>query len=98
MTNKYPNSGVLFYARNRVHQNSPDLNGDISIERSLLRQMLDETDEDSIKIRLSGWEKQGNYGPFFSLKVNTYKKPEEQGPPPAQQRELPPIDDSDVPF
>ena len=98
MSNKYPNSGVLFYAKNRVHQNSPDLNGDISIERSLLRQMLEETDEDSIKIRLSGWEKQGNYGAFLSLKVNTYKKPEEQSPPPSAQRELPPVDDSDVPF
>lgn len=98
MSNKYPNSGVLFYARSRVHPNSPDLNGDISIERSLLRQMLEETDEDSIKIRLSGWEKQGSHGPFFSLKVNTYKKPEEQAPPPPKQQELPPVDDSDVPF
>lgn len=95
--NKYPNSGALFYAQNRIHPNSPDMTGDISVERSLLRQMLDETDEDSIKIRLSGWEKQGSRGPFFSLKVNTYKKPEESAPPPRQQ-ELPPVDDSDVPF
>lgn len=98
MSNKYPNSGVLFYAKNRVNQNSPDLNGDISLERSLLRQMLEETDEDSIKIRLSGWEKQGNYGPFFSLRVNTYKKPEEQAPPTGTQRELPPVDNDDIPF
>jgi hypothetical protein len=55
--------------------------------------MLDETDEDEIKIRLSGWEKQGTRGPFFSLKVNTYKKPEEQAPVRQQ-----PVDDSDVPF
>jgi hypothetical protein len=73
------------------------MTGDISVERSLLRQMLDETDEDSIKIRLSGWEKQGSRGPFFSLKVNTYKKPEESAPPPKQQ-ELPPVDDDDIPF
>lgn len=97
MSNKYPNSGALFYSQNRVHPNSPDLTGDISIERSLLRQMLDETDEDDIKIRLSGWEKQGTRGPFFSLKVNTYKKPEGQ-PQAAPQPSLPPADDSDVPF
>lgn len=92
--NKYPNSGALFYAQNRVHPNSPDLTGDISVDRSLLRQMLDETDEDDIKIRLSGWEKQGARGPFFSLKVNTYKRPEGQAKPQAAL----PVDDSDVPF
>lgn len=92
--NKYPNSGALFYAQNRVHPNSPDLTGDISVDRTLLRQMLDETDEDDIKIRLSGWQKQGTRGPFFSLKVNTYKKPEEQAQPQAAL----PVDDSDVPF
>jgi hypothetical protein len=98
--NKYPNSGALFYSQNRVHPNSPDLTGDISIDRSLLRQMLDETDEDSIKIRMSGWEKQGARGPFFSLKVNTYKKPD------APKGETTPltvgqngeIDDRDIPF
>jgi hypothetical protein len=92
--NKYPNSGALFYAQNRVHPNSPDLTGDISVDRTLLRQMLDETDEDDIKIRLSGWQKQGTRGPFFSLKVNTYKKPEERAQPQAAL----PVDDSDVPF
>lgn len=95
MSNQYPNSGALFYARNRIHEKSPDMSGDISVDRSLLRQMLDETDEDSITIRLSAWEKQGRNGPFFSLKVNTYKKPEGQAP---QQQELPPVDDSDIPF
>lgn len=92
--NKYPNSGALFYAQNRVHPNSPDLTGDISVDRTLLRQMLDETDEDDIKIRLSGWQKQGTRGPFFSLKVNTYKKLEEQ----VQQQTSMPVDDSDLPF
>lgn len=92
--NKYPNSGALFYSQNRVHPNSPDLTGDISVDRTLLRQMLDETDEDDIKIRLSGWQKQGTRGPFFSLKVNTYKKPEE----PVKQQAALPVDDSDVPF
>ena len=92
--NKYPNSGALFYAQNRVHPNSPDLTGDISVDRTLLRQMLDETDEDDIKIRPSGWQKQGTRGPFFSLKVNTYKKPAEQAKPQAAL----PVDDSDVPF
>ena len=98
MSNKYPNSGVLFYARNRVHPNSPDLNGDLTIDRSLLRQMMEETDEDEIKIRISGWQKEGNYGPFFSLKINTYKKPEEQQQAMQPQKSLPPGDDSDLPF
>lgn len=95
MSNQYPNSGALFYAKNRVHPNSPDLTGELFIDRSLLRQMLDETDEDDIKIRLSAWQKQGRNGDFFSIKVNTYKKPDDQQ---AQHKAPPALDDGDIPF
>lgn len=96
MSNKYPNSGVLFYAKNKVHPKSPDLTGDITFERSFLRNLLNEIEGDDIKIRLSAWEKQGNYGPFFTMSVNTYKK--EEAAPVPKQAELPPADDSDIPF
>lgn len=96
MSNPYPNSGALFYAKNRVHPNSPDLTGDLSIDRSLLRKMLDETDEDDIKIRLSAWQKQGRNGDFFSIKVNTYKRPEETPVPRSEPQA--PVDEDDIPF
>jgi hypothetical protein len=98
---KYPNSGIISDAKTRIHPNSPDMNGDITIDKSLLRQMMDEQDGDEIKIKLSGWKKEGNYGPFISLKVNTYKPPVVDVAPQQHLEILPdrkPVDDSDVPF
>jgi hypothetical protein len=94
MSNKYPNSGVLFYAKNKVHPKSPDLTGDITFERHFLRNLLNEIEGDEIKIRLSAWQKEGNYGPFFTMSVNTYKKeeapaPRQDAPPPADEKDLP---------
>ena len=102
--NKYPNSGIISDAKTRIHPNSPDMNGDITIDKSLLRQMMDEQDGDEIKIKLSGWKKEGNYGPFISLKVNTYKPPVADVAPQQRLATLPhannatPVNDSDVPF
>lgn len=99
---KYPNSGIISDAKNRVHPNSPDMNGDLTIDKSLLREMMNEQEGDEIKIRLSGWRKEGNYGQFISIKVNTFKKPPElqQSHPSASTDAKPatPVDDSDVPF
>jgi hypothetical protein len=41
-------------------------------------------------MKLGAWIKEGQFGKFFSIKVNNYKKP-------AQQRAIP-ADDSDIPF
>jgi hypothetical protein len=48
---------------------------------------------DSINMKIGAWIKEGQYGKFFSIKVNNYKKP--AGAP--QQRNIP-ADDSDIPF
>jgi hypothetical protein len=101
---KYPNSGIISDAKTRVHPNSPDMNGDITIDKSLLRQMMDEQDGDEIKIKLSGWKKEGAYGAFISIKVNTYKPPVADAAPQQRLVENPdaktatPVDQSDVPF
>jgi hypothetical protein len=95
MSNKYPNSGVLFYAKNKVHPKSPDLTGDITFERHFLRNLLNEIEGDEIKIRLSAWQKEGNYGPFFTMSVNTYKKEEVPAP---RQDAPPPANNEDIPF
>ena len=92
---KYPNSGALFATKTKFNPKSPDIDGSISIERALLKQMLDETDEEDIVIKLSGWNQKGAKGDFLSLKVNTYKPTEEQQP---QQKRITPVDDSDIPF
>jgi hypothetical protein len=51
-----------------------------------------ETEGDSIQIRLSGWEKQGNYGPWFSIKINTWKQE------PTLSTPAPQIPEGDIPF
>ena len=96
--NKYPNSGRLNYAKNKVNPNSADIYGEIVFDRQFLRNLLNETDSDDIPVKLSGWQKEGNFGPWFSIRVNTYKKEELGGvntPPPPKS---PPVDDSDIPF
>jgi len=96
--NKYPNSGRLNYAKNKVNPNSADIYGEIVFDRQFLRGILNETDADDIPVKLSGWQKEGNFGPWFSIRVNTYKKEELGGvntPPPPSS---PPVDDSDIPF
>jgi hypothetical protein len=91
---KFPNSGALFPAKSRVHPKSPDVSGDINIERSLLRQLMDEQDGDSVKIKLSGWNRSSGYGDFISLVVNTYKPPVHV----EEKTHTPPSDNSDIPF
>ena len=99
MSNTFPNSGRLNYSKQKINQSSPDLYGEIAIERGLLKQLLQETDEDNIVIRLSGWEKSGNYGPWFSIKVNTWKKPDGNvSTPPAKPELAQPVSDDDIPF
>jgi hypothetical protein len=94
MTNTYPNSGRLNWSKNKVKQDSPDLYGEINIDRAVLEKLLVETEGDSVQIRLSGWEKQGNYGPWFSIKINTWKKE----PTLTMSEPAPQIPDGDVPF
>lgn len=89
----YTNTGALFpnqYKKDR----QPDMKGDITLERSLLKQLLSETDEDNIKIKLSAWKREGRSGEFLSLAYDAYRKPEESKAKPKPQDD----DDSDVPF
>jgi hypothetical protein len=90
----YPNSGKL--SPNRYKQGDPkkpDMVGEINMQRSALKALMDEHNGDEIVIKLSAWNRQGNYGEFLSISWNNYKKKEEA---PAQQQL--PADDGDVPF
>lgn len=100
MATKFPNSGRLNYSQRKLHPKSPDLYGELVLERSYLRTLLNETDGDDIPVKLDAWQNDGQYGTYFSLKVNTWKKPEgEQPQPPARPAPPPVADDSgDVPF
>lgn len=94
--NKYPNSGRLNYTKNKVNPNSADLYGEIVFDRQFLRNLMNETDEDEIPVKLSGWQKDGNYGPWFSIKVNTWKPESGNSSTPAPVQT--PASDEDIPF
>ncbi len=99
MSNKFPNSGRLNYSRNKVHPKSPDMFGELVLTREFMKSLLEATDEDDIAIKLDAWQQDGNYGPWFSIKVNTYKKPAPQGETtPLTVGQNGEIDDSDIPF
>jgi len=83
---EYPNSGALFTNSFKVGK-QPDFKGNITLERSLVKQLLSESNDDSVKINLSGWTRQGPRGEFVSLVYDAYKKPEEGAP--SKYREAP---------
>ena len=91
----YPNSGKLSNNRYKEgDQRKPDMVGEIVMQRSALKSLLEEHDGDDIVIKLSAWNRSGQYGNFLSISWNNYKKKEEA---PQQQKSLP-DEDQDVPF
>lgn len=100
---EYPNSGALFPRQKRTDK-APDWGGEINMERSLLQQLMSEAEGDGVKIRISGWVRQGSRGEFISLKYDSFKpqpqererqidEPTRRAPPP------PAFDDlNDIPF
>lgn len=94
MATTYPNSGRLSNNKYKDSDKKPDMTGEIVMKRRALQELLSEHDGEDIVIKLSGWNRSGQYGNFISLAWNNYKKKEEA---PAQQQQLP-ADDGDVPF
>ena len=97
MATKFPNSGRLNYSQRKVHPKSPDLYGELVLDRALIKTLLEATDEDEIVVKLDGWQNDGNYGTYFSLKVNTWKKPDGNIATPPAKPALP-VSDEDIPF
>lgn len=83
-----PNSGALFPNSYKKQQNHPDVKGDIYVDRSLLKSLMSKTDEDLIKLSLSGWIKVSSRGDFTSLSISE----------PYERKEQKPVADEDVPF
>ena len=98
MENKYPNTGRLNYSQKKLHPKSPDLYGSLTLERQYLKELLEATDSDDILVKLDAWQNDGQYGTYFSLKVNTWKKPDVAAPPPKPMPEPPADDSDDIPF
>ena len=72
---EYPNSGSLFPNKFKKADSHPNLRGTVKIERSLLKELMLESDSELIEIEISAWTKEWKDGKFLSLKVGKpYKK------------------------
>jgi hypothetical protein len=88
---EYPNSGALFPNKNKKSDAHPNVRGTVKIERSLLKELMSESDNELIEIEISGWTKTFKDGKFLSLKVaKPFKK---EGYKPKQDD-----DDESMPF
>lgn len=91
----YANTGRLSPNQYKKNDKQPDHKGSITLERSLVKQLLEES-EDEVVIKISGWNRSGQYGDFISLAYDSYKKQEEA---PAKPKAPPPAEDEqDIPF
>lgn len=97
---QYPNSGKL--SPNKYKESGdkkPDKTGELVMERSALKKLLEETDEDDIVIKLSCWDMSGSYGPWFRLAWNNYKSAPKESPYAQPQKpKQAPIDEDSIPF
>ena len=79
-----------FVKKKKKTDKQPDYKGAIKLERSLLKKLLELTDEDDITIKLSGWNRKGEYGDFISLKYDDFQEIPKTKPTP--------VEDGDIPF
>jgi hypothetical protein len=97
MNMEYPNSGKL--SPNKWKKDKqPDMKGQISLERSLLKRLMNETDDDDIVIKLSGWNRTGQYGEFINISYDSYKKPDEPIERVEQPKQKKIVEDDSIPF
>lgn len=87
--------------RDKKSEKSPEWGGEITMEVSLLKKLIEESDGDGVKIKLSGWVRQGNRGEFISIKYDDFKPMSQDrqfsAPRQAPLPQQPSIDD-DLPF
>ena len=91
-------TGALFVTDKAGNPSRPDYNGDIKLTQEFLAAITAALgDQPDCKIKLAGWKKQGQKGPYLSLSVQPpfqRDAAEPRGLPPASVNKL----DDDLPF
>ena len=88
----YPNTGALFRTKEKKTPKSPDMFGDIKFDKAYLQDLIDQSNEQIITVKLGAWTKEGKSGKFLSIQVDTFKRTEER----VRQDAAP--EDDDLPF
>jgi hypothetical protein len=89
---EYPNSGALWPNKNKTTDAHPNVRGTIKMERSLLKELMANSDEELIEIEISGWTRTFKDGKFLSIKGS---KPYKKGAPKQAAQD---DDDGGIPF
>ena len=98
---QYPNSGKPSTNRYKDTPAKPDMVGELVMDRSALKQLLEEHDLDDIVIKLGAWKMTGQYGEWLRMSWNNYKPKDSPYVPPqpaAAPKQPDVLDDQDVPF
>lgn len=74
----YPNTGALFRTKEKRTPKSPDMFGDIKFDKAYLQDLIDQSNEQIITVKLGAWTKEGKSGKFLSIQVDTFKRTEER--------------------
>ena len=90
---EYPNTGALFRTKEKKHPKAPDMWGDIKFDKAFLLDLIEQSNDQVITIKLGGWTKEGKNGKFLSLQVDSFKKTEER-----VRQDAAPEDNDDLPF
>ncbi len=75
----FPNSGAL-HRRDKRSPNTPDYGGQFTIDDDVLDYVMKRAESgEKVELDMSVWQKQGNNGPFYSIKVSLPWKPDGGG-------------------
>ena len=95
------NGGSLSPNQYKQREQQPDFKGKLNIDVATLKTLIAEAENDVVTMRLSGWNRNGQYGEFISLALDSYKPQQEAAPQAAPKAAPPPAgvpEDDDIPF
>lgn len=91
------NSGTLFINQKRTSASSPDMRGDVHLDKTFLIGLMDKSHGPLVKVSLSAWNKTSAAGnEYLSLQASEPWEPSKDTPAPTPAPTI--IDDSDIPF
>jgi hypothetical protein len=74
----YPNTGGLWKTKEKKYEKSPDMWGELKLDRDYVRQLLEDSNG-LVTIKLSVWNKvSGNGSNWMAMKVDTWKPDNKQ--------------------
>jgi len=97
MANQFPNSGKLSPNKYKDNPKKPDMTGELVMTKDAIKELLAESPNDEVTIKLGAWKMQGAHGEWVRLSWNNYK-PKAPVNPYVQPKQDTLDDSEDIPF